>query len=360
MTYADTTITPATGYTNVHAKQCYDAVASVLTAKGAPWSFVESVDYVSGTTTWTTYVWKCAASGSGLSADFYVAFQVKQVSGLYVTADGFRVLLFETYSAATHTAGKIAQSGNTTTVTIAADGTSPNTWITNTNLPQSGSNSPMAVGTGPSGSVATSYRMLILVASDAIIIWGQASGGTLYPVYAGAIDTVLSSADDPLPLLLQGGGNQHAASQGWSPTYGYGASTRMPKLAGQTLGVVFGIFATSTFHATNHPSSWSTGGLLNRTTYTTQSGSLGNPGDTNADLYQGGGVPVSRICISTCGNQVNAANRGGHRGFMRHMVSVSCAVHSMGDTFTIDGATWVGSGTGGMTTPQYGLMDTSA
>lgn len=346
MSYTDTTLTVQASYTNIHHKQVYDVIAAQLGAHAA-WSLVDTVDAVVTTFTYRSFVWKCAAAQSGLTADFYVSFRLRMTTatGLWDTSNSYaQVYLFEGYNSTTHVASKMAMQTSATAQTLNADNTSPATWTLTADRPATAPSIPAWAGL--LGQVLTSMRMLTLVAKDAVVVFSNA--GSSNQMYAGAMDTLLSGTDDPFPLILAAS----VTSQGGmtSSTQCF-ASTRHPKLTGSQASVF--AFGPNLGHVGTSGTGFSNGCYLAPSTQGTVNGTLGLSTDTAYSMFLGGPL-VSKCCISTTGTG-NGSTKGGLRGFFRHVGSCTQNLSLLGDTFTVDGNVWAGMGVS-----QGSLLETTA
>lgn len=358
MSYTDTTYTVQSGYAYMHSKQVYDVLDAQIRAR-AGWSFVESVDYVSGSFTATTSVYKCSAASSGLPADFYIGVRytwnnsVPAGTGWGQSANpGIQVVLFEQYNSTTHTASKIACRPSASSQTLAADGTNTSTWVLSTAIP-SDPNQPQYLGIGPSlGNVGT-MRTLITVGAGAIAIT-QKYDANVSQAYVGAFDSLLGATLDPMPLVVLQGSNGNGANwQGGAS----GATTRHPSLGGAT-GIQFnGVSPGTSFSGSggNHlgqaPLFW---GVLSPS-----AGTVGLPNDPTASLWTA--AMATKCTIYMGGNNPESfSTRGGLRGTLRHFLGAQTAPHIVGDTFTIDGVAYAGFGSNSTGYSNYALLDTTA
>lgn len=372
MSYVDTTLTPATGYTYVNNKQFYDALVVQLSAHSA-WSFVEQVDFVNGTTTFSSYVWKCSAAQSGLPNDFYVIFRMQYLNtasaGLgYSISVATLVILGEAYNSSTHTLTKYAPAATGSAQPIAADGTNGGSWTLSAALPTTAPNIPFQFPFGPGqqqGTGSTSARLLSVVTRDGIkVTYTYATNGNNQQLYVGAIDTFLSSTDDPMPIVIGGyanannGGNQDNSNQQFS-------STRHPKFGGTSTGNG----DTFRFGPNVGNNSSNNAGLVSGALFswigTNTWGVVGDPTNFNYSMFLGGAV-TTKGCISTTTGQStgatgnNGARLGGLRGTFKDVVGAQTVAHSFGDTFVIGGVAYAGPGTATTSYSGNGLLDTSA
>lgn len=355
MSYVDTVHAVQANYSFIHNKQVYDTIATQLGAHAA-WQFIESVDFVSGTTTYTTYVWKNKSTASGLTADFYVGFMVQYANNVgaglgYSGTVPVRVYLFEQYNSTTHTATKIAIRESNTSQTLNADSTNASSWVLSAAPSTTDPNIPLYGFVGPYSTNTTAFRTACIVANDAIIINQLYGPSTVNQTYVGAYDSVLGATLDPLPLtLISCGSSMWPGPTNGSGSSGGGSSTRHPSMGGAT-GTCFHGCGPSWYFQTSTPNQWiAYAGLLYQSNQTLN-GSVG-VADTNASLW---GIPVSRACLSVMGNPGSASTRGGLRGFYKYVLSVNLATHSFGDTFTVDGVTYMGVGV----TQYAGLFNTT-
>lgn len=345
MSYLDTTLTPASGYASVNMKQVYDVISAQLMAHPA-WEFIESCDWVSGTSTYTSYVWRCNKAVSTLVKDFYIAFRLQQVSGSYLISASSQIFLFEDYDLPSHTASRPAPLWSASTFTLQSDQTHPATWVLTANVP-TGANTLFYAGYGPVQAVSQ-YRMLLGVTSDGIYI-GSGSATVAHQTYVGAFDSLMNSTDDPFPLLIASTDGSNGNNSG-----GFASSTRHPKLTPGTMTYAFG-YSFGDYSTSGSTKYFGQGALLSRAR-TTSGGILGDVASPNWDLFSGGSY-ASRCCVSTVqySSISYGSTRGGLRGYLKNMLSGQLAPHSAGDTFLVDGKSYVGLGL-----TQYGIWDTTA
>lgn len=349
MSYIDTTLTPEAGYTYVNQRQCYDAIAAQLAAHAA-WVLVETVDYVPATYTHRTWVWKCKAASSGLPSDFFVTFTARMITATGVWdvtgAPYLQMSMGEAYDSGTHTLSKPAPVPVLgTAVTIGADLTHPATWVTTAVKPAT----IAYVGCGVYSST-TSARLLIGVTSDGVYI--SCNNGAFSQAYAGAMETLMSATDDPMPVVL----TSNMGSSFNLNSYADGASTRHPMLTpSASTTYAFGMRHFSYYYLGAGARAMGSQPLLDSTLVGNSSGgTLGDPTNTAWHQFLGGPV-ASKCCISSGSPGGTGATRGGLRGFYKHFVVAYLATHSFGDTFVIDGKVYVGHGS-----VNYGLWDTTA
>lgn len=351
MSFLDTTLTPESGYTHVNYKQVYDTIAAELTADGN-WTYIESVDFVSGANTIRSFVWRCNASGNDLPNDFFVIFTATFVTatGLYLTSagTGLRIVLCEEYNTSTKVASKCAPVMSTSSITLASDRTHPTTWNLGAALPTAGTTAVAYAFIGPV-TVTTAYRIIISVTKDVLFL---ASPVGPCQVYVGAIDTLLSSTDDPMPIVLGTNFLTYASFNTTAATYHCFSSTRHPLMTPGAITHAFGHTAAS-YHVGSGAAGFGSGPFADPARLT-GAGVIGDPANTGFSLFLGGAV-VSRACISTSGSTQTGSTRGGLRGFLKHVRSARLATHSFGDTFDVDGRPHVAFGTTDM-----GLWDTAA
>lgn len=340
MTYVDVTLTPEATYSFVNARQVYDVVAGAMTTHPA-WDFVEFKDATNGPT-YRRYVWKCTAAQSGLSADFYVVFEVPFVTTntVWATNQTIRVWMGETYSAGV--LGKFAT--NNTSVTLASDLTNPATFtLTTFALP--GSLLSVTNRFGLSADT-TSLRIVALVAKDSLVLTraANASGtaGTANLLYVGAYDSLMAPAVDPLPIIILG------TSSSSSPFPGGGA-TRAPTMTPATAYAdVFAVQAGGSSVVIG-VGGWSDSLLTN------SRGTLGSAADT-AWFKNMGGIVASRLIVFPGCVAASCSTLGLLRGHLKNVWGAVLATHSYGDTFLVDGKVCVGTGTSG----QAAVINTEA
>lgn len=350
MSYLDTTLTPAAGYTYVNFKQVYDAIVAQLTAH-AGWTFIETVDFISGANTIRSSVWRNDHATSGLSADWFVIFTYQFVTATGVfettpTGGGLRVSMCELYNSTTHVASKPAPMMSATSFTLASDRSHPATWTLTAARP-----SAIAYGfIGPTANT-TSWRMLLGVTNDVIYSCGDAPSQTVQ-TYVGAMESLLSSADDPFPLLL---GCSYLAKSSFNisgSSYHFFSGTRHPKLTPGSMTYAFG-FTPYYYHAASGSAGFGQGGF-SRAASDSSAGVLGDPTNVNYSMFLGGAL-VSKCSISSSGANNTGSTRGGLRGFLKYMRAAQLATHSMGDTFDIGGVAYAGMGAS-----LQGLWNTTA
>lgn len=339
MTYVDTMLTPAGGYTYVNNDQVYQVVAGAMTTHPA-WDFVETAtDYVTGGNIYRHHVWKCNAAVSGLPSDFFVVFEVRivQASGLFAVGVPTYALLCEGYSAGTMS--KIAS--NNQSITLAADRTNPATIVLSTKTLSSGLPTTTWYAGGGSGffgnaGSVTSHRQLVMVANDALIMNnGQFTGGTTDPralFYAGAYESIIGSTDDPTPLCIM-----HSYTNGSVPC---GGSTRAPTFTPSTAYTdVFTI--QPVYYVTTSTTGVLGPGLSTSMVPNLLTGTLGT-GTNHSKNY---GPIVSKIALTTCSS--TPSTTGLFRGYLKHCVFANHANCSTGDTFVVDGKVYVTTASNG-------------
>jgi hypothetical protein len=335
MTYVDVTLTPEATYTYVNCRQVYDAIAGAMTTHPA-WDFIESVDAVSGGTTYRRYVWRCTAAQSGLSANFFVVFEVPfttatgPVTG-WATTTLVRVYLGETYAAGV--LGKFAT--NATSVTLAADLTNPATFTQTTyTQPASLWNTNNTFGVN---AVVTSYRFICLVTNDAAVMTRN-ENLTASLLYAGAYASVMSAAVDPLPIVLLG----RNVTGG---TYGGGGATRAPTFTPATAYTE--VFQVSSNYASgNNIGENSNAWELFTLSQIPGGGAAGALGSAaNVFWFKNlGGPVVSRLGIYPAVTNGQQSAKGIFRGYLKNVYGANAAAHAFGDTFIVNGKVHVGLG----------------
>jgi hypothetical protein len=159
------------------------------------WDLVEEYTPGGGAVAWT--VFKCLASASGLSADYYV------VMGRTIATGELRFALCEGYSSSTHTMSRYvpvsANAGN-----FDAVGAYPDTYVLGATAFSGNQRTPMYNNWTPGGASA---KFWLIVDDDGIsAAWSGLSEGFVHlGAYIPLTDTAI-----PLPLLLTG----HAISGG--------------------------------------------------------------------------------------------------------------------------------------------------
>jgi hypothetical protein len=330
----------AGGYGNIHCKQWYDLFAADMTARGN-WTLVDTVDSVSGAFTHRRFVWRCAAPGNGLPADFYLIWecQFTTATGAWTqsgTSSVPWVSIAEGYNSTTKVATKYAPVASNTAQVLGSDLTNTGTWTLSTNTRPAQPNQPFYASPG-SGALMTSQKVLVVVTASTVVAFsnlGAASAAVEF--YAGAFDSVMSSALDPMPIVVAA--NAIAVSNGATES---GVTTRHPRLTpGGSYASVFG-HAFSPGHTSTGGATFGAGAYA--VAATGGFGALGDPSNTGWNLFTGG-VVASRVCLSTQTAGQSGSTRGGLHGFLRHVLAAVTAVHSIGDVFSIDGKNYVGQG----------------
>lgn len=350
MSYLDTTLTFEAGYTQVNHRQVYDVIAAQMAALPA-WTFIESVDVINGADTFRIFIWRNNKAVSGLTKDWHVAFQYRFTTAgtVYETGSiiGTRIFMFEDYNATTHVASKIATQQSGTIVALQADQTHPMTWdLTASSRPTAAGAAVSFSYIGPT-ALTTSYRLLSVISKSTIIL--ESPTGTIMQSYIGAFDTLLSATDDPIPLLMSCSLSAQYALFGSSEN---GSSTRHPTLAAGDWAFLFAMHFDTSYGTPTQ--SWFGSSPLYSYPSATYQELLGDPSNTKWSKYLGG-VRMSPCPISM--HQTNSSlssTKGGHRGYLRHVMHAPLAVHSAGDTFSVNGAVYVGLGN-----LIYGIVDTS-
>lgn len=118
----------------------------------AAWDLVEEFTPGGGAVRW--YVFKCLATESGLSGDFFV------VIGRTLATGELRGTICEGYDSTTHTMSKIAPIGTTSNVAYDADGCSPSTYVLGTAAFNSNTNTPSYTAWTPN-SISTKWWLCI-------------------------------------------------------------------------------------------------------------------------------------------------------------------------------------------------------
>ena len=357
MSFQDITLTPASGYSYVHCGQVYDTIAAQLLAHpSGAWTYVEYVDYVSGANTTRTHVWKCSSAASGLTADFFVLFTLRFTTAgtVYQTAynsDAMTISLCELYNSTTKVASKYAPHANSgSSTTINSDGSHPGTWTLTAARP---ANQPNYLAWSYMGPVSnsTAFRFIVAVTKDVLFV---AQGGT-NPVwtYAGAFETILGTTLDPFPVGLAVGGNttNYSTFSSSSSTGYLLSSTRHPDQSGaQTYRFGFNYYS---YFVGGASMDTRVGNLLSVISVGNAGGTLGDASDTGWSRWNNG-VITAKICVSACGGGTGAT-KGGHRGYLKYLLTCTLAAHSFGDTFQVAGKQFVGFGF-----VYSGLWDTTA
>lgn len=347
MAYVDTMLTPVTNYSYVHNGQTYDAIATALVANGN-WQYIEYVDSISAPNTYRRHVWKCKATGSGLSADYYVVFETvfTTATGLYLLSTPVKVYLGETYTG--QALGGFASTS--ASITPAANLTNPATFPLGTfAVPGSLYTNTYANQYGTS-TAPTSMRFIFLVTNDAIIITragatGSTTPSTDYILYVGAYETIMSAGDDPLPIVLMGNSTSTSAAN-----IG-GAFTRCPQ---NTAGVaVTEVYAAASY---NLASTTIAAYYPGRSALNTPTGTAGSP--TTTTYWKNLGATASRCPVHTwLSVATNASTKGVFRGYLKNVVCANLAAHQYGDKFVVDGKNYVGIG---YSAAQAPLINTEA
>lgn len=172
------------------------------------WELVE--EYSPGTVVW--YVYKCLATESGLSADFYI------VVARVISTGQLRFSVCETYTQATHIMAHYPRSLGSGSPVWDAQGRSPSTLTLGTGGFPGGAADPIYITWLPSG---TSTNWWIIVGDDGFTIaFNGASNGF---VHAGAYIPLCDEAI-ALPVQIIGTDND-------------GGITRNPAVAGDTSAI---------------------------------------------------------------------------------------------------------------------------
>lgn len=174
----------------------------------AAWELVEEFTPGSGLARW--YVFKCLASESGLSADFYV------VIGRTLGSGELRFAICEGYDAATHTMSKYAIWPSAPA--FDSSGRTPATLVLGTAVLSNSGGQPHYLSWTPSG---TSTKWWLIIDDDGFTVaFNGASNGF---VHVGAY-IPLTDASMPIALPLQIVGSSNT----------YGGITRNPAVASST------------------------------------------------------------------------------------------------------------------------------
>lgn len=332
MSYLDTVLTPLAGQSYVLNSQIYDTIAGQLTAH-PNWEFVETVDYVSGTTTYRTRIWRCLTAGSGLSKPFHVFFTETLSNGLSYTSGSTAYLMvgvFEDWDAVGKIASKpVAQQYSAPFAPVLADGAHPGTWgVSSATSPTASDNTWVTGYVGNAGNY-TSTRLILLVRPDHFV---YATNSAVRYYYVGAYDPVPGLPND-FPLCVTTSNysySRHVNSMG-----GVGFS-RHPMVTGAQ-SRSFGGSPARTFAASTSMNFFDGAEDVN---YNNNGVTLGSS-TSDWDLFAGGAT-VCRICISHTTNTSGYFKQiGGRRGYLKGGGIANAVSHQFGDTFQIDGKPWV-------------------
>lgn len=274
------------------------------------WSLVES-STTSGAL--PVDVYKCAAAGSGLSADFYVA--------VYQSAASLFLQIAEGYNSSTHRPKRCALNASTALQTLQADGglmpaTTEIDWAAGTYNPGGGALSAFALAT-IAPAVTDDY--FIVVAKDGLALSIRTAAQL---IYAGAYDSLLPTpaTNDPLPLCV------------WKSNAS-GAALRQPMKGSASIGLAGNLNGSGNGQVPN-------AALLNNWNL----GTVGAAATDNFDFYVGNptadkfGIQNSWTPGSaTVGRNIN----GWLRGSFRLVRGIAVPVGAIwNDTATVDGTTY--------------------
>lgn len=271
----------------------------------AAWDLVEEFTPASGLVRW--YVFKCLASESGLSADFYV------VVGRTIGSGELRAFICEGYNSTTHVASYYASCQSGTSTVYDASGRQAHTYTLGTTvLSNSPVTNPVWHQWTPSG-VSTKWWLIAAEDGFSVAFNGAANGFMHYGAYVP-----LSDVANPLPLQMVG-----------DYTGVSGASiTRNPCLAGLT-------GRGSALRLSNGGQGLSTTSIIN----------LGFQGrlDYN-DKLQSDQRPVAEIGMTvqedTTGDRANGGWAVGKQKRIR-VGSNPPAGFAFGDAYSLQGRLWV-------------------
>lgn len=290
------------------------------------WSLVESTTMNVGAIPCDVY--KCAAAGSGLSADFYVGVMQSGAALYFGLAEG--------YNASTHKPRRPAMVATSALQTLQADGgLMPSTqeldWYNGTYNPGGGAlNVPVTGGMSLLPSVTDDY--MIAVAKDAVYLLIRTASKFLY---AGAYDTNVPTpaTNDPLPIVTGCG-----SASGTAATY----ATRLPLSGSASRGWACNVNGKTS-------GDLGSGNSLNQSTSVDsvwasfpQSVLGGTAADQYDKYWQPAGVQAFRVTLfnsytqnsATLGRDLN----GWIRGWVRHIRYIQLvATASTMDTCTVDG-----------------------
>lgn len=198
--YATTTINSATP-----AVDLMTWMGTQLTDNG--WTFVET--WTSGAK--TANVYKSPAGANSVGSDFYLA--TYRASTVITTV---QVLLFEDWDAVNKKARKYAPAAGTGITVNVAD----NTVTDATGVLLDSATLYRSSSIGVRISITTTYVSDVTV--NRLIV--GASNGTFPPIYAGVYDSLLTTAQDPVPLVVSNFEGTSSFTQGNA----WGSSTREP------------------------------------------------------------------------------------------------------------------------------------
>lgn len=280
------------------------------------WSFIESVAIGGGGVTCDVY--KCAAAGSGLSADFYVA--VMQQTGTLTFG------LAEGYNTSTHKPKRPALGSVAAASTLQSDGgimpaTTEIDWFNGQYNPGGGL---ITANQTANITPAVTDDYLIVVAKDNLALTIRTPG---YHLQAGAYETFVPTpaTNDPLPLALLRPGSTAAGS---------GTALRMP-LCGSAASIQF----ACALNGAN-----GTGQAANLILNNWNVGTVGAAVADNFDRYVGNPTADKFAVQNSWANGSATSGRnivGWLRGAWRLIRGIASPAGTVwGDTATVDGVTY--------------------
>lgn len=260
------------------------------------WSVVEQFTAAGGAVNWV--VFKCDATESGLSADFYV------IMGRTLATGELRFSICETYTAATHTMQYLCPAESLSNINFDANGRDPATYVLGTvAFPHKYNNWV------PSG---TTSKWWIIVAEDGLTIAFNGAANAF--VHVGAYFPLSVLVND-LPLQITGSSD------------GSSGITRNPAVASTTY------YAYSMIAQAGGSTPGSSGPIL------------GFRGDLRyLDKLQGNQVPVAEQGMNVMNFPADTqATRGWALGKQKRMRIGGTVPSSFafGDAYVVDGTLWV-------------------
>lgn len=356
MSFGISALGPEAGYSQVNVRQIYDVIATAISGQG--WTLVDTVDFIVTTTTYRRYVWKAPLAITGLPNDFHVIFEARftTIGTVWsVNSDALRVFVCQDYDVSTNVGSKFVTAASATSITLNSDLTAPTSWDLDAALPSTAGAIPLHMGLNVSNSASAS--ILVAARADHFVASNGLAGTTTYSqIYVGAIESEMSSSDDPMPVVLAGANNSSTFATNTNATNSnplgqlVGFLTHPKLTPGGSYAYVF-----QGNYSIGHLSNGAVAGpmMVSETTWT--QAQLGTGGV--APLFLGAGVV--KVPVSTSGNTQTAVTRGGRRGYLK---GVRCTGQIIGtgmhDTYTIDGNLHYSIYSGGLTS-QGALVDST-
>lgn len=170
-----------------------DQIATSITGLANHWSVVQNG--YTGQSNYYRTVLKCASTGSGLTADFFV------ILYRYSTDNFLYMTVCESYDETTNTIGGYPFLQHTSDADCKVTSTSTTLTYQIARFSYSSSSSVAAGKT----TIETSNKVALFVYEDGIAVSARnPTGGTYEPIYAGAFNSLVvnPAVNDPLPLGL--------------------------------------------------------------------------------------------------------------------------------------------------------------